>query len=114
MLPSHRLIFERLEEPYLRLFRSEILNAPLPLQTIQALTYRTMWVFPVRSQTSDPSWLYSGLAINAAMYIGLHRAKPSPSLRSIGVYACPPRVRAHTWLGCFLASTAYHLPFSLI
>ncbi|KAH7087797.1 hypothetical protein FB567DRAFT_549050 [Paraphoma chrysanthemicola] len=40
------------------------------------------------------------------MYMGLHRAKQAPSLRSIGVHAGSPRSRAHTWLGCFLTSTA--------
>jgi hypothetical protein len=106
VIPSHEAVAESLREPFLRFFRSEILNAPLPLQTIQAITYVTMFPFPLRLQTKDPSWLYSGLAVNAAMYMGLHRAKQAPSLQSIGVHAGSPRARAHTWLGCFLSSTA--------
>ena len=106
VVPSHVVVSESLQEPFVRFFRSEILDAPLPLQTIQAITYLTMYPFPLRSQTNDPSWLYSGVAVNAAMYMGLHRAKHAPSLRSIGVYAGSPRSRAQTWLGCFLASTA--------
>jgi hypothetical protein len=107
VLSSHDGITEVLKEPFLRFFRSEILDAPLPLQTIQAITYLTMFPFPLKSQTKDPSWLYSGIAVNAAMYMGLHRSKPAPSLRSIGVYAGSPRARAHTWLGTFIASTSY-------
>jgi hypothetical protein len=106
VLPSHELISESLQEPFLRFFRSEILDAPLPLQTIQAITYLTMYPFPLRFQTNDPSWLYSGVAVNAAMYMGLHRAKQPPSLRSIGLYAGSPRARALTWLGLFLSNTA--------
>jgi hypothetical protein len=106
VLLSHDGITEVLKEPFLRLFRSEILDAPLPLQTIQAINYLTMFPFPLSSQTEDPSWLYSGVAVNAAMYMGLHRTKTVPSLRSIGVYAGSPRARAHTWLGCFVASTS--------
>jgi hypothetical protein len=90
----------------MRMFRLQILSPPLPLQTIQAIAYHTMYTFPLKSQINDPSWLYSGLAINAAMYMGLHRNKPAPSLRSIGVHSGSPRARAHTWLGCFLASTS--------
>jgi hypothetical protein len=107
VLPSHEPIAESLQEPFLRFFRTEILDAPLPLQTIQAITYLTMWPFPLRFQTNDPSWLYSGVAVNAATYMGLHRPKQAPSLRSIGVYAGSPRGRAHTWLGLFLSNTAY-------
>lgn len=107
VLPSHVTISQSLKEPFLRLFKSEILNPPLPLQTIQAITYLAMYPYPVDTQKSDPSWLYSGVGINAAMYMGLHRAKQTPSLRSIGVPAGPPRSRAHTWLGCFLSNTMY-------
>jgi hypothetical protein len=106
VLLSHDGILEVLKEPFLLLFRSEILDAPLPLQTIQAINYLAMFPLPLRSQTEDPSWLYSGVAVNAAMYMGLHRTKPAPSLRSIGVYAGSPQARAHTWLGCFVASTS--------
>lgn len=88
------------------MFRAEILDAPLPLQTILAINYMTMFPFTISSQVKDPSWLYSGVAVNAAMYMGLHRTKPAPSLRSIGVYAGSPRARAHAWLGCFVASTS--------
>ncbi|KAF2026640.1 hypothetical protein EK21DRAFT_92191 [Setomelanomma holmii] len=106
VLPSHTQICESLREPFIKFFRSEILDAPIPLQTIQATNYLTMFPFPIRTQTQDSSWLYSGVAVNAAMYMGLHRAKQAPSLQSIGVYAGSPRARAHTWLGCFLTSTA--------
>ncbi|KAH8725189.1 hypothetical protein GQ44DRAFT_616300 [Phaeosphaeriaceae sp. PMI808] len=42
-----------------------------------------MFPYPLQFQTKDPSWIYSGIAVNAAMYMGLHRAKQPPSLRSI-------------------------------
>ncbi|CAO2649469.1 Nn.00g068540.m01.CDS01 [Neocucurbitaria sp. VM-36] len=106
ILPSHQALNAPLKEPFLRRFQSEILSAPVPLHTIQAIAYLTMFPFPVRTQANDPSWLYSGVAVNAAMYMGLHRAKAAPSLRSIGVPSGSPRARANTWLGCFLASTA--------
>lgn len=106
IIASHQTIIATLREPFVHYFRNEILDAPLPLQTIQAITYLSMFPLTLESQTEDPSWLYSGVAVNAAMYMGLHQAKPAPSLRSIGVYAGSPRARAHTWLGCFVASTS--------
>jgi hypothetical protein len=106
ILPSHASINVGLKEPFQRLLRTQILSAPLPLKTIQAIIYLTMFPSPLRWQNNEPSWLYSGIAINAALYMGLHRTRPASSLRSIGVYAGAPRARAYTWLGCFLTSTA--------
>lgn len=107
VLPRHKPVSEALREPFLCFFKNEILEAPLPLQTIQAIAYLTTFPYPIRVQNKDPSWLYSGIAVNGAMYMGLHRARQAPSLQSIGVHAGSPRARAHTWLGCFLSSTAY-------
>jgi hypothetical protein len=106
ILPSFQELHEPLREPFLRRFQLEILSAPLSLQTIQAIAYLTMFPQPMPAQSNDPSWLYSGVAINAAMYMGLHRAKPAQSLRSIGVPSGSAHARANTWLGCFIASTA--------
>jgi len=104
--PQHVALFEQLREPFLEKLRTDILSAPLPLQTIQALTYLIMWPFPAERQNRDPSWVYCGAAVNAAMYMGLHHSKPTQSLRSIGVHTGSLRARANTWLGCFLASVS--------
>ncbi|KAF2637852.1 hypothetical protein P280DRAFT_492219 [Massarina eburnea CBS 473.64] len=106
MLPQHAFLFEQLQEPFLATLRITILKAPVPLQAIQALTHLIVWPFTTERQNRDTSWLYCGVAINAAMYMGLHHSKPTQSYRSIGVPAGSLRARAHTWLGCFLASTS--------
>ncbi|KAF9734089.1 hypothetical protein PMIN06_008064 [Paraphaeosphaeria minitans] len=105
-LPQHMALFEQLKDPYLTQLRLEILTAPVPLQTIQALIHLIMWPLPSPRQSHDCTWLYCGVAINAALYMGLHHSKPPQSLRSIGVPSGSPRARASTWLGCFLASTS--------
>jgi hypothetical protein len=104
--PQYSLLFQQLHEPYLAKLQATILKAPLPYQTIQALTYLITWPFPVESQVFDSTWLYCGVAINAGMYMGLHHPKPTQSFKSVGVPAGSLRARAHTWLGCFLASTS--------
>lgn len=105
--PEHLVQFNQIRESFLAQLGTEILRPPLPLQTIQALTYLIVWPFPAEQQIYDPSWLYCGTAVNAALYMGLQHSKPAGNLRSIGVPAGSPRARASTWLGCFLASTVY-------
>jgi hypothetical protein len=99
-------LFKQLEEPYMNMLRINILGAPLPLLTVQALLYMVTYPLPTSRQIREPSWLYSGIALNAALYMGLHQAKPLQSLRSIGVVPGPIRARAYTWLGCFLTNTS--------
>ncbi|PVH98249.1 hypothetical protein DM02DRAFT_51421 [Periconia macrospinosa] len=105
VIPEHADVFNQLLDPYQEYLRRAVLKAPVPYQTIQALTYLIVWPFPAERQNRDSTWLYCGVATNAAMYMGLHHARPPPSLRSIGVPAGTPKSRAHTWLGCFVAST---------
>ncbi len=100
-------LFNLIRGPYEQLLKNEILNAPLPLQKIQALLHLCVWPLPVETQAQDPSWLYCGIALNSSLYMGLHRHRPMPSLRSVGVASGSTQARANTWLGCFYVSTAY-------
>lgn len=103
-------LFDRLHEPYMRMLREEILRAPMPLSKIQALLILCMWPLPVPHQRDDPSWLYCGIAVNAALYMSLHRSSPRsgvvPSLHSVGPVGGSARERTNTWLGCFYVSTS--------
>lgn len=99
-------LFNRIHGPYDELVKAEILQAPLPLVKIQALLHLCVWPLPVDSQTKDPSWLYCGIALNSALYMGLHRLHPTPSLRSVGVASGSAQARANTWLGCFYVHTS--------
>lgn len=99
-------VFKCLEEPYLAVLKNEIMEAPLPLYKIQALLYLCTWPLPVDKQTEDPSWLYCGIAIHAARFMGLDRNQPVPSLHSLGVVSGDAQARLKTWLGCFCVGTA--------
>ncbi|KAF1953184.1 hypothetical protein CC80DRAFT_420876 [Byssothecium circinans] len=99
VIPQHSLLFQQLKEPYLSTLRTAILKAPLPHQTIQALTYLIVWPLPAEKQSHDATWLYCGVAINAALYMGLHHSKPTQSFRSIGMHVgVPPSVNGTTEL----------------
>jgi len=102
--PEHASIFYQLKEPYMMQFNSEILKAPMPLQNIQALNYLITWPFPVERQPYDPSWLYSGIAVNAGLSIGLHNSKLVQPLRNANNTIERLRTRASTWLGCFYSN----------
>ncbi|KAI5924610.1 hypothetical protein F4810DRAFT_700675 [Camillea tinctor] len=110
-IPSDEGLFGRIVSPFRQLVQSEILQAPLSLQAIQALLILCMWPLPVEKQSQDPSWLYCGIAVNAAVYMGLHRPNSIGSLRYIGVSAGNKEARVLTWLGCFYVSSslAMHL-----
>jgi hypothetical protein len=106
ILPSHVELFKEIKGPYSAQLPTYILTSPLPLHIVQGLCYLIMWPMPTEGQPKEPSWLYCGLTVNAALYMGLHRSSPAPSLKSIGVVPGSIRARATTWLGCFLASTS--------
>ncbi|KAH7122679.1 hypothetical protein B0J11DRAFT_581370 [Dendryphion nanum] len=107
--PNHGDLFKLLEKPFTKQLKSDFLSAPLPIHTIQALLYLITFPFPTDSQTREPSWLYCGIALNASLYMGLQKSKPTQSLRSIGVVPGTIRARARTWLACFVASTSLSL-----
>ncbi|OTA98993.1 hypothetical protein M426DRAFT_16849 [Hypoxylon sp. CI-4A] len=115
--PSDEHLFSRLHDPYLHMLREEILKAPMPLSKIQALLFICTWPLPVMHQRDDPSWLYCGIAVNAALYMSLHRSSPksgaTPSLYSIGVLSGSARERTNTWLGCFYVSTSLSMHLGL-
>lgn len=111
-LPGHPFEeqYHRLHEPFTKLLKEQIFEAPLPLHKIQALLYLCVWPLPVATQSKDPSWLYCGLAIQGARYMGLDREQPVPSLQSLGVASGTAQARINTWLGCFYVSTSYVAP----
>ncbi|KAG9255820.1 uncharacterized protein F5Z01DRAFT_680787 [Emericellopsis atlantica] len=101
----------RFKDPFTRYLNQQIMDAPLPLYKIQALVLLCEWPFGVETQAKDPTWLYSGVAIQAARFMSLDRQQTVPSLRSLGVAPGNISARINTWLGCFLVTTSlsYHL-----
>lgn len=99
-------LFQLLRSPYERLTQETLIDAPLPLFKVQALLLLCNWPLPTEKQWKDPSWLYCGVAIQAARYLSLDRQQTIPSLRVIGVTSGSIRSRINTWLVCFKVSTS--------
>ena len=92
----NRELYDCIQEPYKELLKNEIVDTPLPLHKIQALLILCVWPLPVDTQPRDPSWLYCGMAIYAARFMGLDREEIVPSLRSLGVASGRAQARINT------------------
>ncbi|KAI0403615.1 hypothetical protein F4802DRAFT_608015 [Xylaria palmicola] len=112
-VPSSENLFNRIAAPFEDMLRTQILQAPLPLQRIQALVLLCMWPLPVNSQLKDPSWLYSGIAVNSALSLGLHWSGSLPPSRRTSVFQGTPLERVLTWLGCFYVSGSLSIQLGL-
>ncbi|KAI1260412.1 hypothetical protein F5Y18DRAFT_420182 [Xylariaceae sp. FL1019] len=110
-IPTDEHLYNAIALPFQNMLRSEAMKAPLPISKIQALLFMCMWPMPIDSQPKDPSWLYCGMAVNSAIYMGLHRFGPPPTSRGLGTPAGTRLERILTWLGCFYVSgtLAMHL-----
>ncbi|KAF5561478.1 nucleoside-diphosphate-sugar epimerase [Fusarium napiforme] len=64
-------LFQLLRAPYERLVQETVTDAPLPLYKVQALLLLCNWPLPTDKQWKEPSWLYCGVAIQAARYLSL-------------------------------------------
>ncbi|KAF4966409.1 hypothetical protein FSARC_5918 [Fusarium sarcochroum] len=106
-------LFKLLRAPYEKLLQSTVFFAPLPLYVVQALLLLCNWPLPCDRQSEDPSWLYCGVAIQAARYLSLDRQQTIPSLRVIGVNPGSIRARINTWLVCFSVATSLSLHLGL-
>ncbi|KAF5965107.1 putative transcription factor SEF1 [Fusarium bulbicola] len=106
-------LFQLLRAPYERLVQETVTDAPLPLYKVQALLLLCNWPLPTDKQWKEPSWLYCGVAIQAARFLSLDRQQTIPSLRVIGVTSGSIRSRINTWLSCFSVSTSLSLHLGL-
>ena len=65
-----------------------------------------VWPFPVRTQSDDPSWLWSSSAVHIAMTLGLHKLGHE---WEYGDTMCAHdgeiQTRKITWLAVFQVST---------
>ncbi|KAH8817145.1 hypothetical protein F5884DRAFT_243948 [Xylogone sp. PMI_703] len=81
------------------------LFSPRSIETIQALLILCVWPCPLSSLSEEPSHIYSGLATQMSLQLGLHRPmqayshlndSPDPSIHSTA------EVKLTTWMACFL------------
>ncbi|KAI0521737.1 hypothetical protein F5B22DRAFT_549114 [Xylaria bambusicola] len=111
-IPSCEGLYYQVIEPFQDMVKTEALQAPLPLQSILALSILCVWPLPVDRQIKDPSWIYSGIATNSAFYLGLHRINSQPYSSK---FNCPANSleKITAWLGCFYVSSCLSMNLGL-
>lgn len=102
--PLHGNHFCSLQVPFHRLLSEHLTRSIRSIWTIQALLLLCLWPFPVANQLDDPSWEFCGIAVAAALKMGLDEC-PVPWGESIRPTPVELTWRLKTWLGCFLVST---------
>ena len=96
--------------PHSTLTNQTILQPPHSLHSIQAILYLCVWPLPVMHQPEDPGVMYSGIAIQAASYLGLPSSAGSTSRTLAKVQPSDRETMSRTWLGCFIVNTASVFP----
>ena len=101
-----------LAAPYKELLGSNLVQTISTVQSIQALIITCMWPIPTLRYSDDPSWNLCGVAMNAAMQLGLHQPGHVQVLYGFGysnAVETSLRTRTLTWLALFQTCTRYIL-----
>lgn len=98
--------FRLLAEVYQALLNQSILAMPLSLHSVQAILLICCWPLPTPYQLSEPSWLYCGVAANAASYLNLGRFTTKPFYQGGQLSQTDMENMSRTWIALFLISTS--------
>ncbi|OCT49092.1 hypothetical protein CLCR_04801 [Cladophialophora carrionii] len=111
--PRFSHVFELSWQPYRLLLMSNLVAIIHDFRTIQAIVILCHWPNSGPRQSQDPSWQYCGIALNAAMQMGLdqpHPEKIAPGFHGrSNVHQMSVYSRHMTWLACFHISTSVWL-----
>lgn len=109
--PTFHHIFKILDESYRNLLASSLLPPINDFRTLQAIILICYWPTSGERQSDDPGWQLSGMAMNAAMQMGLDQ--PGPGRRLAGfsgksnAHHMAIRVRYMTWIAIFFINSRY-------
>lgn len=75
------------------------------VEMVQALLILCMWPFPFANQKTDSSFIYSGLATQISLSIGLHRPAIDAGFdNETTEHHGDEEIRRTTWLACFIVA----------
>lgn len=82
-----------------------VVSPPRLVEVVQGLLILCMWPFPFHSTLGDPSFVYSGLATQIGLQIGLHKPSLSREFSSKRqVLDVGDDVRKSTWMSCYVVN----------
>jgi hypothetical protein len=107
--PNHSINVSAIREPFRSLLTGILCRPILSLKDLHALLVMCHWPFEVQSQADDPTWMYCGMAVNTALYMGLDKIDDEmffghSRVKQSYVFS-DPRYRRMTWLKCFQINT---------
>jgi hypothetical protein len=70
---THSHLYESFAPAYENLLAAKIVKVTRSVSQLHAILIIIMWPLPYPGPTHDPSWGYCGLAMNAALQMGMHR-----------------------------------------
>ncbi|KAJ5114678.1 transcriptional regulator family: Fungal Specific TF [Penicillium alfredii] len=118
--PSEPGLLSALSGPFSRLLWSTITNVPQDYRVVKALCVLCTWPLPTTSQRTDATFMLSGLMMQIAMQLGLHRPVQAEEFTTfrMEVQGEALKDRLHTWVICNIVAqnvaTGYGQPPSTI
>ena len=95
-------LLQKLSGPVSRLLWNTLADVPQNYNVVKALCILCTWPLPISSTSADPTFMLSGLMIQIAMQIGLHRPSHTQDFAKFRVElrAEELRDRVKTWAAC--------------
>ena len=95
-------LLPKLSAPVSRLLWNTLADVPQNYHVVKALCLLCSWPLPISSTSSDPTFMLSGLMVQIAMQIGLHRPSHAQDFAKfrIELRAEELRDRVQTWAAC--------------
>ncbi|KAJ5357924.1 transcriptional regulator family: Fungal Specific TF [Penicillium brevicompactum] len=113
-------LLSALSGPFSRLLWSTITSVPQDYRVVKALCVLCTWPLPTTSQRTDATFMLSGLMMQIAMQLGLHRPVQAEEFTTfrMEVQGEALKDRLHTWVICNVVAqnvaTGYGQPPSTI
>ncbi|CAL5866522.1 uncharacterized protein PFLUO_LOCUS731 [Penicillium psychrofluorescens] len=100
--PSEPGLLTALSGPFSRLLWSTITGVPQDYRVVKALCVLCTWPLPTTSQRTDATFMLSGLMMQIAMQLGLHRPVQAEEFTTfrMEVQGEALKDRLHTWVIC--------------
>ncbi|KAJ5485687.1 hypothetical protein N7539_005675 [Penicillium diatomitis] len=118
--PSDPGLLTALSGPFSRLLWSTITGVPQDYRVVKALCVLCTWPLPTTSQRTDATFMLSGLMMQIAMQLGMHRPVQAEEFTTFRIEAqgAALKDRLHTWVICNIVAqnvaTGYGQPPSTI
>lgn len=103
---SERTLLTSLSNPLSRLVWSTLSGVPQSYHVAKALCILCTWPLPVSSTSSEPTFMLSGIMMQIAMQIGLHRPSYAQDFTKFRVELREEELkdRVKTWAACNLVA----------